>query len=94
MLEGDLTRFAHGASGYARRPERHQPRRKAPTASKADDTKGRLKEAAGTLSGDKDLEREGKLDQAGGAVKKKAERAGDKVDDAVDAVKEKLDRDR
>jgi uncharacterized protein YjbJ (UPF0337 family) len=62
--------------------------------SKADDIKGRFKEAAGTLSGDKDLEREGKLDQAGGAVKKKAERAGDKLDDAVDAVKEKLDRDR
>lgn len=62
--------------------------------SKADDMKGRVKEAAGTLSGDEDLEREGKLDQAGGAVKKKAEHVGDKVDDAVDAVKEKLDRDR
>ncbi len=36
--------------------------------SKADDIKGRVKEATGTLSGDKDLEREGKLDQAGGAV--------------------------
>jgi uncharacterized protein YjbJ (UPF0337 family) len=54
--------------------------------------KGRLKEAAGTLSGDEDLEREGKLDQAGGAVKKKAENARDKLDDAVDAVKDKLDR--
>jgi uncharacterized protein YjbJ (UPF0337 family) len=60
--------------------------------SKADDMKGRLKEAAGTLSGDEDLEREGKLDQAGGAVKKKAENARDKLDDAVDAVKDKLDR--
>jgi uncharacterized protein YjbJ (UPF0337 family) len=60
--------------------------------SKADDMKGRLKEAAGTLSGDEDLEREGKLDQAGGAVKKQAENARDKLDDAVDAVKDKLDR--
>jgi uncharacterized protein YjbJ (UPF0337 family) len=60
--------------------------------SKADDIKGRVKEATGTLSGDKDLEREGKIDQAGAAVKKKAESAGDKLDDAVDAVKEKLDR--
>jgi uncharacterized protein YjbJ (UPF0337 family) len=60
--------------------------------SKADDVKGRFKEAAGTLSGDKDLEREGKLDQAGGAVKEKAEDAKDKVGDAVDAVKDKLDR--
>jgi uncharacterized protein YjbJ (UPF0337 family) len=60
--------------------------------SKADDIKGRVKEATGTLSGDKDLEREGKLDQAGSAVKKKAEDAKDKVGDAVDAVKDKLDR--
>ena len=60
--------------------------------SQADDIKGRVKEAAGTLSGDKDLEREGKVDQAGGAVKEKAEDAKDKVGDAVDAVKDKLDR--
>ena len=62
--------------------------------SNADDIKGRVKEATGTLTGDKDLEREGKLDQAGGAVKKQAEKAGDKLDDAVDAVKDKLDSDR
>jgi uncharacterized protein YjbJ (UPF0337 family) len=61
--------------------------------SNADEAKGRLKEAAGTLSGDKDLEREGKLDRAGGAVKDKAEDAKDKVSDAVDSVKDKLDRD-
>ncbi len=60
--------------------------------SKADDIKGRVKEAAGTLSDDKDLEREGKLDQAGSAVKKRAEGAKDKVGDAVAAVKDKLDR--
>ena len=60
--------------------------------SQADDIKGRVKEAAGTLSGDKDLEREGKLDQAGSAVKRKAEDAKDKVGDAVDAAKDKLDR--
>lgn len=60
--------------------------------SKADNIKGRVKESAGTLSGDKDLEREGKLDQAGGTVKKKAEGAKDKVGDAVDSVKDKLDR--
>ena len=60
--------------------------------SKADDIKGRVKEATGTLSGDKDLEREGKLDQAGAAVKDKAESAKDKVGDAVGAVKDKFDR--
>jgi uncharacterized protein YjbJ (UPF0337 family) len=31
-----------------------------------DDAKGRVKEAAGNLTGDKDLQREGKVDQAGG----------------------------
>ncbi|HTN81935.1 MAG TPA: CsbD family protein [Acidimicrobiales bacterium] len=59
--------------------------------SKSDDVKGRAKEAAGVLTGDKDLEREGKRDQAGAKVKEAAEKAADKVDDAVDAVKKKLD---
>ena len=31
-----------------------------------DETKGRLKEAAGDLTGDKDLKREGKVDRATG----------------------------
>jgi uncharacterized protein YjbJ (UPF0337 family) len=45
----------------------------------ADDIKGRAKEAAGDLTGDKDLQREGKLDQA-----------SDKVKDAIDTIKEKV----
>jgi uncharacterized protein YjbJ (UPF0337 family) len=59
--------------------------------SKSDDVKGRVKEAAGVLTGDKDLEREGKADQVGAKVKEGAEKAKDKVEDAVDAVKDKLD---
>lgn len=59
--------------------------------SKADDMKGRVKEAAGVLTGDEDLEREGKVDQAGAKVKETAEKAKDKVEDVVDTVKEKLD---
>ncbi len=35
----------------------------------ADKTKGRIKEAAGKLVGDKKLEAEGKADKAGGTVK-------------------------
>ena len=58
--------------------------------SKMDDAKGRVKEAAGVISGDERLEREGKLDQAGSAVKDVAERAKDAVGDAVDAVKDKV----
>lgn len=49
----------------------------------ADDLKGRTKEAAGALTGDKDLKREGKVDQAAGDVKDKLGNATDKVKDAL-----------
>ena len=45
-----------------------------------DDLKGRVKEAAGDLTGDEDLQREGKVDQATGKVK-------DVVDDIADKFK-------
>jgi uncharacterized protein YjbJ (UPF0337 family) len=45
--------------------------------------KGRAKEAAGDLTDDDDLENEGKIDRAGGAVKDKIDKATDKVKDAV-----------
>lgn len=48
-----------------------------------DDAKGRAKEAAGDLTGDKGLQREGKVDQAGGRVKDSVEKATDKVKDAM-----------
>lgn len=49
----------------------------------ADDAKGRVKEAAGDLTGDEDLEREGKLDKLVGAVKDAVDNAADKVKGAV-----------
>lgn len=55
-----------------------------------DDAKGKAKEAAGDLTGDKRLEREGKLDQAGATVKEKFENAEDKVEEVVDKAKDKL----
>jgi uncharacterized protein YjbJ (UPF0337 family) len=48
-----------------------------------DDAKGRVKEAAGNLTGDKDLQREGKVDQAGGKAKHGIEKLTDKVKDAL-----------
>ena len=45
-----------------------------------DDLKGRVKEAAGDLTDDDDLKREGKVDQATGKVK-------DVVDDVADKFK-------
>jgi len=48
-----------------------------------DEAKGRLKEAAGDLTDDDDLKREGKVDQAAGKVKEKTDEAADKVKHAV-----------
>ncbi|HEV2728290.1 MAG TPA: CsbD family protein [Solirubrobacterales bacterium] len=48
-----------------------------------DDAKGRLKEAAGDITGDDDLKREGKVDKASGAVKDGLDKASDKVKDAL-----------
>jgi uncharacterized protein YjbJ (UPF0337 family) len=41
----------------------------ADTPSNSDEAKGRIKEATGNLTGDKDLQNEGKLDQAEGKIK-------------------------
>lgn len=61
-------------------------------SAETDDAKGRIKEAAGALSGDDDLKQEGKTDQFGAKVKEFAEDAKDKLEDAVDAIKNKLHR--
>jgi uncharacterized protein YjbJ (UPF0337 family) len=45
-----------------------------------DKLKGHIKETAGDLTDDKDLEREGKVDQASGTVK-------GKIDDVTDKLK-------
>jgi uncharacterized protein YjbJ (UPF0337 family) len=54
---------------------------------KMDEFKGRAKEAAGDLSGDRDLEREGKVDRASGSIK-------DKIGNVTDKVKNALRKDR
>lgn len=48
-----------------------------------DDLKGRAKEAAGSLTDDDGLKREGKVDKATGSVKDKVGDASDKVKDVV-----------
>ena len=48
-----------------------------------DDAKGRLKEAAGSLTGDESLKNEGRVDQAAGTVKDGVGDAADKVKDLV-----------
>ena len=48
-----------------------------------DKAKGRAKEAAGALTGDKKLKNEGKLDQAAGKVKNAVENVADKAKRAL-----------
>jgi uncharacterized protein YjbJ (UPF0337 family) len=55
-----------------------------------DEAKGRVKEAAGDLTNDPDLKREGKLDRVGAAVKDKVSDAADKLGETVDKAKDKL----
>ena len=52
-----------------------------------DKAKGRVKEAAGALSGSDDLKNEGRADQAAGNVK-------EKVDDIADSAKGLIDKAR
>ena len=52
-------------------------------SGKADEVKGRVKEAAGVLTNDKGLKRQGKTDQAIGKVKQKAEKLIDKAKRAL-----------
>jgi uncharacterized protein YjbJ (UPF0337 family) len=56
-------------------------------SGKIDETKGRTKQAAGDLTDDEKLKREGKIDRAVSTVK-------DKVDDVADRVKETVGKDR
>ncbi|MDP9341876.1 MAG: CsbD family protein [Actinomycetota bacterium] len=51
--------------------------------AKGDETKGRLKEAVGDLTGNDRLKREGKADRAGSKVKGKVNEAVDKVKGVV-----------
>ena len=51
---------------------------------KAEELKGRVKEAAGALTGDAKLKREGRVDQAVGKMKQKTGKVLDKVKDALE----------
>jgi uncharacterized protein YjbJ (UPF0337 family) len=57
-------------------------------SGKTDVVKGRFKEAAGALIGNDALRRAGKTDQAVGKVKQVAEKAVDKVEQAVKKLRE------
>jgi uncharacterized protein YjbJ (UPF0337 family) len=58
-----------------------------------DQVKGKIKEAAGDLTDNDKLKREGKADQAAGNVKEFVSDVGDKMEDAVDKVKDAVHKD-
>lgn len=61
-------------------------------SGKTDEVKGRIKEAAGALTGNDKLREEGKTDQAAGKVKQAVEKVVDNVrktaENAVDKAKQ------
>lgn len=59
--------------------------------AETDRAKGRVKQAAGDLTGDEETKREGKRDELAGQTKEKIDAARDKARDAVDSVKERMD---
>jgi uncharacterized protein YjbJ (UPF0337 family) len=54
-----------------------------------DQAKGRIKQAAGDLTGDKDLKKQGKADEAAGKAKEFIEDSKDKAEDFVDSVRDR-----
>lgn len=61
-------------------------------SGKIDEATGRAKEAAGALTDDDDLKREGQRDQTAGVVKEKIDDAADWAKEKVDDAKDKIDR--
>lgn len=59
-------------------------------SGEADQAKGRIKQAAGDLTGNDDLKNDGKKDEAAGKVKDTIDDVKDKANDAVDSIKDKL----
>jgi uncharacterized protein YjbJ (UPF0337 family) len=60
-------------------------------SAKSDQVKGHVKEAAGVLTGDKDLESEGKTDRRTGEAEEKIDHAKDKVEEVIDSTKDKVE---
>jgi uncharacterized protein YjbJ (UPF0337 family) len=58
-----------------------------------DQAKGRIKQAAGDLTDNDDLKKEGKADESAGKAKEFLEDVKDKAEDFVDKVRDKFSKD-
>lgn len=59
-------------------------------SGKTDIAKGRIKEAAGALTGNDDLREDGKADQAAGRAKETVRKAVGKIEQAAETAIEKV----
>ena len=55
-----------------------------------DQAKGRIKQAVGDLTDDKDLNKQGKADEQAGKAKEFLDDTKDKADDLVDQIKDRV----
>ena len=55
-----------------------------------DQAEGKIKQVTGDLTDDKDLKREGKVDEHAGKAKHAVETVKDKLRDGIDTAKDKL----
>jgi uncharacterized protein YjbJ (UPF0337 family) len=58
-------------------------------SERIDEAKGRAKQAAGDLTDDEKLKREGKVDRASSSVKEKIDAVADKVKDTIGGGRDK-----
>jgi len=56
-------------------------------AGKGDKAKGRAKHAAGDLTGDDEMRRQGRADEATGDLKDMIDKAGNKLNDTIDELR-------
>ncbi len=81
-------RVAESTNGSVDRPS--TVGRDATMTQHAGNMKGRLKEAAGALTDNDDLQADGKRDQQAAKAKDVVDRARDAVNDGIDSLKDKL----
>lgn len=62
-------------------------------STNVDKAKGKVEQAVGDLTGDDELKRQGKVDEAAGNVKDVIEGVTDKAEELVDKAKDALHRD-
>ena len=94
MFDGRISGVSTADGGNPPPSPATKPERNGTMASaQPDEIKGRIKEAAGALTDNKDLKREGKTDRAAANVKDGLDKVRDKIEDGVDAVKDRLNKD-